>query len=223
MFQNETSSASRSKVLGSSGAYMASKTDGGAIFTIRHQNTKALFDYWNAVRNGKQAPRRTDIDPIAMKRWLASVFILQRLDRDHVIFRLAGTRLCSTFGREFREQNILAMFHGDCHRAVRSLLDEVVCGPYVGLAKVTAVTLDKREANGEMIFLPLADATGRIDRVLGCLNLTHGEKTLGHRKLVRQWIDQIQIIDADIDRAGTLPRYSRPDGFQPRLYLVKST
>ena len=62
----------------------------------------ALFQYWNRLRAGRPAPKRTEIEPADIKTLLADTFILERDTRGEAVFRLAGTRLCASYGRELK-------------------------------------------------------------------------------------------------------------------------
>ena len=62
----------------------------------------ALFQYWNRLRDGRPAPKRTEIEPADIKTLLADTFILEKDARGEAVFRLAGTRLCATYGRELK-------------------------------------------------------------------------------------------------------------------------
>ena len=62
----------------------------------------ALFQYWNRLRDGRPAPKRTEIEPADIKTLLADTFILEKDARGEAVFRLAGTRLCAIYGRELK-------------------------------------------------------------------------------------------------------------------------
>ena len=69
---------------------------------MKQNGSMALFQYWNRLRDGRPAPKRTEIEPADIKGLLADTFILERDSRGEAVFRLAGTRLCATFGRELK-------------------------------------------------------------------------------------------------------------------------
>lgn len=191
-------------------------------FVIEHAGTKAVFDYWNAIRKGQLAAPRDAIDPCALRSNLPQIFILQRHDDDHITFRLAGTGLCAIFGREFRDQNIFTLFTGDCAETARDFIQHIIAGPRVGILRTTGFTLDKREANFEMLMLPLMDHKGEVCRILGSLFVTQGQAVLRQKVFVRQRINAGTIIDPNTDRiAGEpiLPERSNP---MPRLYLIRN-
>ena len=62
----------------------------------------ALFQYWNRLRDGRPAPKRTEVEPADIKTLLADTFILEKDTRGEAVFRLAGTRLCASYGRELK-------------------------------------------------------------------------------------------------------------------------
>ena len=61
--------------------------------------SKAVYDYWNALRNGRPLPLRRDIDPARMRSFLPHIMLLERVSSEETIFRLAGTSICHAFGR----------------------------------------------------------------------------------------------------------------------------
>ncbi len=74
---------------------------------MKHKTSKALFAYWDAVRAGRAAPLRFEIDPSKISAILPYTFILERIDAENYRFRLAGTRMCEIFGHELRGTNFL--------------------------------------------------------------------------------------------------------------------
>ena len=75
---------------------------------MRHKTTQALYSYWNGLRGPRLAPRRFEIEPGSIGDILPDTFILERHDAATFPYRLAGTRLCERFKREFRGQNFLS-------------------------------------------------------------------------------------------------------------------
>ena len=69
---------------------------------MKLDGTIALFQYWNRLRAGRVAPKRTEIEPADIKTLLADTFILEKDARGEAVFRLAGTRLCASYGRELK-------------------------------------------------------------------------------------------------------------------------
>ena len=113
---------------------------------MKHKNNQVLFDYWNAIRAGRPAPHRSEIEPGDIRRVLPYVFILERKDRDTYRFRLAGTGLCSTYGMEFRGHNMLSLWSDDCMETLKQAMDDVAVNATISVVEYTAATNDGREA-----------------------------------------------------------------------------
>ena len=65
---------------------------------MEHPQTRALFDYWNDLRNGRAAPFRSEIDPRKISISLENMFVMEALPNGQLRFRVAGTGLCAQFG-----------------------------------------------------------------------------------------------------------------------------
>ncbi len=164
---------------------------------MKHKTIHALFDYWNVMRAGRPAPLRSEINPGDIRHILPHVFILERENDKSFRFRLAGTGLCSVYGMEFRNHNLLSMWQEDCLDTLRNALDEVTRNAAVSIVEYTASTNEHREATFEMILLPLAQNNGVITRVIGAAVPIDDFPWIGDHLLARQWIDRLQILDPD--------------------------
>lgn len=164
---------------------------------MKHKINQALFDYWNVMRGGRPAPFRADIQPGDIKRLLPNLFILERKSEWDYAFRLAGTKLCNTYGMEFRHHNLLSMWQDDCNERLRTALREVTGDAMVSLVEYTASTNSHREASFEMLLLPLAQDNGALTRVLGAAVPLDDHFWIGDQMLARQWIDRLQMFDPD--------------------------
>jgi hypothetical protein len=162
---------------------------------IEHKNALTLFRYWQDVRGEAAAPQQRNLKPSEMKDLLPSVFVLQRFDAHHFVFRLAGTGYCSLFGREFRTQNMLGLFQGPARRYLSVALDRVVAVPCGGVMQTRAETLSGDHCSLEYLFLPLADSDGRINRILGSANVTDWGTASHYDRFARQGLMSLQILD----------------------------
>jgi hypothetical protein len=66
---------------------------------MKHNSTRALFDYWTRKRGSRRAPARSDIDPADIRGILADTFILTADFVNDIRIRPAGTRICALFAR----------------------------------------------------------------------------------------------------------------------------
>jgi hypothetical protein len=148
------------------------------------------------LRDQRQAPKRTEIEPADIKSLLADTFILEKDGRGEAVFRLAGTRLCAVFGRElkgfalaslwaFKDQRLIArLAHGAFH--ARS---------------VVVIAFEGRSQNGranpfEMLLLPL-DGGEESPRTLGIASAVERPYWLGADPIVECRIDTIRVVDPD--------------------------
>ncbi|MDZ7926501.1 MAG: PAS domain-containing protein [Agrobacterium sp.] len=129
-----------------------------------------IYDYWDALRGKKPAPRREDFDPAKLKHHLPDLFILVDKGERTPFFRLAGTRLCDLFGRELRESPFSDLWPAadatfPC-RVARGILQHQL-----------PVLFDIEAADDygatplafEMLLLPLSSDSDAAPRLLGAL------------------------------------------------------
>ncbi len=73
---------------------------------MHNRASREIFDYWVRLAGERPAPLRSEIDPVALRRYLPHLFIAAVTNPSDtgadLTFRLAGTRICDMFGREFR-------------------------------------------------------------------------------------------------------------------------
>jgi len=136
---------------------------------VTDQKLKRLQGYWSALRAGRPAPRRSEIDPRRIEPLLENAFILERTARDAARFRLAGAHFCTLMGMEIRGMPVNAIFvpgyRAACDRAVSAVFDE---GAQV-LLDLVAEEPGRMALSGRMLILPLASETGVLSRAMGGL------------------------------------------------------
>lgn len=129
---------------------------------MRHKETNSLFNYWNEIRGSRDAPARSEVSPAALGPLLSSVMLVERKSGGDILFRLAGTRICSIRCRELRGRPFAGMFQ-DCDRpALERVLNSVA---EENALAVLDARLANREGNAvpaEIALFPLEDKTVRI-------------------------------------------------------------
>lgn len=136
---------------------------------MRAKTSQQLYTYWNELRAGRLAPRRFEVEPSAIAAILPDTFILERADRLEYAFRLAGTRICEAFGREFRGRNLLDFWSASDREIVIRVLESVTRDGGVGVIGLLATSPDGQTAAYEMALLPLIHTGQSVGRVLGAL------------------------------------------------------
>jgi hypothetical protein len=133
---------------------------------MHHSKTDGLLAYWRSLSRTGLVPTRADFDPVAIRELLPQVFMLGRQAVGDYRFRLAGSTVAELHGHVKRGEAALPLWGEDDRVQVRAALESVVrrCEPVVvtalGEAGPFSLTL-------EILFAPLANADGEVDRLLG--------------------------------------------------------
>ncbi len=166
---------------------------------MKQQGTIALFQYWNRLRGSRPAPQRSEIEPVDIKSLLADTFILESDARGEAIFRLAGTRLCATYGRELKGYSFPLLW---------SQRDQRIVSRHAFSAfhhnAVVVVTFDGVSRNGrtnafEMVLLPLEGGKDS-PRLLGAITPLTRPYWLGADPVVENRIDTLRVVDPDREK-----------------------
>lgn len=180
---------------------------------MKHPKTRALYDYWNSIRDGRLAPFRSEIEPKEISALLDSTFILEAQSRDSVRFRLAGTRLCENFGMELRGMSALALWHGECRAKVRDVMHRVVSEPCIGHVTCTVENRGGFHYQAEFLYLPLRSDMGEMTRILGCGYYMGEEKAFARLyDPIHHWVDKVRLFELTGDSfegVGTAPAFGR--------------
>jgi hypothetical protein len=191
---------------------------------MKHKSSQTLYAYWNEVRGQRMAPRRFEIEPTRIASILAETFILERIDAQTYRFRLAGTKICETFGTEFRGKNFLDLWGREDQLSLERHLAHLTEHSGVGLFSLTGVATDGRATEFEALLLPLVHTRATVDRFLGTLAAVDPP----------HWLGSVRILETRLQRNETIWPEGRPHAlafgrnqapFLPRIRqgrLVKS-
>ncbi|MEP9373234.1 PAS domain-containing protein [Mesorhizobium sp. KR1-2] len=155
-----------------------------------------LFHYWNRLRNGRAAPKRTEVEPADIKGLLADTFILERDTRGEAVFRLAGTRLCATYGRELKGFSFPSLWRDKDQRLVARLAHGVFHAKSVVVVNFDGLSSNERANPFELLLLPLDGGT-ESPRALGIVSPCQKPFWLGADPIVDAMIDAVRVIDPD--------------------------
>lgn len=126
--------------------------------------------YWDALRNGRDMPKRADIDPRGIENALEYAFILERVAPGVARLRIAGSHLHDLMGMEVRGMPITSFFDPSEKTIVGALLEEVFQKPATAeLQLFSAKSADQPAAHARMLMLPLKSDLGDVSRILGCM------------------------------------------------------
>jgi len=163
---------------------------------MKQDRSIALFQYWNRLRAGRPAPKRTEIEPADIKLLLADTFILEQDTRGEAVFRLAGTRVCATYGRELKGFSFPSLWRAKDQRLIRRLARGVFEDDNVIVVAFDGISRNGRSNPFEMIALPL---DGGVDnpRCVGAISAVQKPFWLGADPIVDAAVESVRVVDPD--------------------------
>lgn len=177
----------------------------------------ALFQYWNRLRGSRPAPLRTDIEPADIKALLADTFILERDNRGGSKFRLAGTRLCSTYGKELKGCSFSSLWTAHDQKGIMRLVDHTLDDKAVCVITFEGMTDGDRLNRFEMVLLPL-EGKAESPRALGTIQPVMKPFWLGADPIVENHMESYELVDPNqqplrsMGRPAVLAPSLSPDG-----------
>lgn len=143
-----------------------------ATLDFGRRELNALRDLWQARAEGKAAPSRADFDARTLKPYLRHIMIIERVflgpNRWRYRTRLAGTAVTEIIGDptgKFLEEQLPLELVPRWTSAYDTVLDSAQ-----PLRLVTDFELPQLSfLRGEALMAPLADSSGRLTLVFGCI------------------------------------------------------
>jgi hypothetical protein len=187
---------------------------------MRHKTTQTLLDYFNRVRGARSAPLRADIDPVALKTVLSSVFMLEMQRNGTLRVRLAGTQVCTILGREVRGEDFNLLWTRTDRHKMKIAAETVLANQMPLVIRLRALADDETAIDLEMILLPLSSAPGLSDRMFGSLApLSAGPKREEHRVLRP---DTIDFLPADWSASRDVEEAEPADGTEAQVAALQA-
>jgi hypothetical protein len=164
---------------------------------MKHKNSHLLVGYWSRLRDGRDVPDQTDIDPRQIKRLLSYTFILDCENASRPVYRLAGTALCERFGFELKGTGFLAHWESQSGLALPSLLRQALKQRQPVCLSSIAATADNGIVELETILTPVSFNGGEPRRFFGLVQmLSDPTPLLGHAIAYERLIAS-QLIQED--------------------------
>ncbi|MBZ9962993.1 PAS domain-containing protein [Mesorhizobium sp. BR1-1-2] len=176
---------------------------------MKQNGSITLFQYWNRLRDGRPAPKRSEVEPADIKSLLADTFILERDTRGQAVFRLAGTRLCASYGRELKGFSFPSLWREKDQRLVSKLIHGVFDQKSVVLIMFEGFSRNGRSNKFELLALPL-DGGVENPRCLGVISAVEKPFWLGADPITDALIDSIRVIDPEKELLASRPAIDVP-------------
>lgn len=183
-----------------------------------HAVSMELHAYWNALRAGRAAPERNEVEPAAIRSVLADTFVLEFDAAAGFPFRISGSRINALFLRELRGLSFLKLWRGADRREVETILQRVSdqAQPYLLAAEASPPAIGPLRI--EVVLLPLRHHGSTHSRVLGSVAADAGTDWLG---LVGAGVATLISVKA-LNAAAPATAASEPgvaaDRDRPRLF-----
>lgn len=136
---------------------------------MRYRASMQVRAYWEALRKGRLAPLRSEIDPKGISGALGHAFILERTGPLVARVRLLGHQLAALFGSDVRGLPVTALFSPEARLQVAEAIEQVFGKPEIAELWLTEAAGSMRRLNARMTILPLQSDLGDISRAIGCL------------------------------------------------------
>lgn len=189
----------------------------GVRTEMRFPAVSEVRAYWEALRNGRAVPLRSEIDPRGIERALEHAFILERIAPQVARFRLAGMHLTDLMGMEVQGMPLTTLFVPAARARLGGLVEDVFRQPQIAELTLLAETGPGRPPmEAKAIFLPLRSDLGDISRAIGCLSAT-GAIGRAPRRFDITEAATTPVTDWDAVRhAALVPGFAEPpDAFDP--------
>ena len=164
---------------------------------MKTQSAMLLFQYWNRLRAGTPAPRRTQIEPSDIRDVLSQTFILESIDQSaDMTFRVAGTAISNLFGRPLRNTAMRGLFSEAQKPIISRLLRNSYQDHSVVVLGLNATTRSGRNTLLEILVLPLQDEADS-HRLLGCVTPHQYQFWHGLEPITNVDLQTIRVVNPD--------------------------
>ena len=163
---------------------------------MKESGSITLFQYWDRLRDGRAAPRRTEIEPADIKTLLADTFILEKDARGEAVFRLAGTRLCAIYGRELKGFAFGSLWQRKDQSLLSRLVNSTFQAKSVVVIAFEGISKSGRRNHFELLLLPLDGGTDN-PRCLGSVSAAEKPYWLGVDHITDGVIASVRVVDPD--------------------------
>ncbi|KAB2683838.1 MULTISPECIES: PAS domain-containing protein [Brucella/Ochrobactrum group] len=176
---------------------------------MKHRSTIAIFSEWQRLARTERgtfcAPARERIEPRKLGRHLSDLFFLEAEQHGDLSFRLAGTRVCTLFGRELKNTRFLSLWSERDRAALRETSQNVSGLAIPALVSYAGISMSGRSLGLEMFLAPLEATDGQIS-ILGSIAVLDSVTWVGADPIVLGHLNEIEPVAPDLILADAVRR-----------------
>ncbi|WP_374380623.1 PAS domain-containing protein [Dongia sp.] len=131
-----------------------------------HPDIRFILDYWHEKRAGRAMPKRSDVDPAEISRYLPYITLVDVVpDARRFVYRLVGTMEVALRGRDPTGCSIAEAYFG---RSVETVMlkYQTVCDTCAPFYEVDDFQVVDRYVNEENIFVPFSDDGETVNKIM---------------------------------------------------------
>ncbi|SDP75678.1 PAS domain-containing protein [Phyllobacterium sp. OV277] len=161
---------------------------------MRHDGASELFAYWNDLRGTRAAPERREISPALIRSRLSDTFILRASGASEARFRLAGTRICSIYGRELKGQTFTSIWQTKDKSVIARIISSSLTTKTVVQSTYEGKSSRGRKMLFNLILLPLANEVNER-HLLGMITAAGKPFWLESDAIIENSLRSISMVD----------------------------
>jgi hypothetical protein len=177
---------------------------------MTHSNTARMLAYWDARRDGDDAPKRSTIDPADFSDILTQTFMIGRERAGAYPFRLAGALLNDLHQAPLTGSDFALMWGPSDRPRLQSAVEAALARGRSLVIQGLGRSLTGAQARLEIMLAPLAGPRGQVDRMLGFYQPVSPLFRLQNKRIERLFL--LDASFADGEDASSLLRLAAMDG-----------
>ncbi len=135
---------------------------------LAERSCREVFDYWDRLRDDRNAPDRRELEPSDIAHLLGDVVLLE-LSGSRAHFRLAGSRLTAALGRDIKHASLADLWQEPDRARIEELIDSAQSMPAGAALTFDMLTERERIVPFEAVLLPLLLDGVAIRRLIGAI------------------------------------------------------
>lgn len=133
---------------------------------FKTESSKDFAEIWAQLPKQDFVANRSDFDPMRLRKSLSGVSINEVFDDGRITFRLAGTEIVSSLGREVTGTDYLSLWREEVRGEVYQLFQTLLSYPCAIAAELKATKTSGAEIKNFSIGFPVRNAQGVVNQVL---------------------------------------------------------